>query len=274
MRILVTGGYGFIGSNFIQNYINHPDIELIVNIDKLSMFSNSKNVSRNSKLRNFTFDVGSENILNLLSNYQITHVLHLADNTANTHNTIQTNVNNIVNFLNNCVKYGSLKRFHSLLSLSYDEFYSASKSSCIHILQSYFNEFKLPVTNNVCGQVYGPRQHSKKLVPSFIQSIKTNSNIIAKPYTHNWVYVDDVCSAIFDTISVNDSLNGLREIKSEYEFTEYEIACKLKALMQSDTHVECDVVPPKYHPFSNSFSQIFTKTDINVGLQQTIDHLV
>ena len=272
MRILVTGGYGFIGSNFIHKFINHPDVELIINVDNLSTFSNSKNTPRHSKLRNFTFEVGSENIFNLLQNYKITHVLHLADNTTNSYNAIQTNVCNILNLLNNCVKHGALKRFHCISSLSYDELYSASKMSCNNIIQAFFNEFKLPITINVCGQVYGPRQHQSKLIPSFISNLISNIDINANPYTHNWVHVDDVCNTVFDTITNEGCISGMREIKSSFELTEYEIACKLKELINSTANVFCNATPPRYHPFSNCHSQVITTTDIEMSLHQIVEH--
>lgn len=272
MRILVTGGYGFIGSNFISNFINHPDVEIIINVDNLSEFSNSRNTPKHSKLRNFTFNVGCENILNLLSSYQITHVLHLADDTTNSYNAIRSNVCNTLNLLHNCVEHKALKRFHCISSLSYNELYSASKLSCNNIIQAFFNEYKLPITINVCGEIYGPKQHTRKLIPSLINKLKTNSEVVAKPYTHNWVYVKDVCKTIFDTIKNEDCLSGTREIKSSYELTEYDIACKLKVLLDSSSSIACEAEPPKYHPFSNCHSQILTETDIDHALLETINY--
>lgn len=225
MRILVTGGYGFIGSNFISNIINSPEIQSIVNIDILTYAGKASNLEPNEKLTSLKVNICDESAMEmLLHKHEITHLVHFAaeshvDNSINNPNVfINTNILGTVSLLNAARRYNKLKRFHHV---STDEVfgslndtgyftettpynprspYSASKAASDHLVNSYFHTYNLPITISNCSNNYGPKQHAEKLIPKIISNIKNNKKVPIYGDGANirdWLYVDDHCDAIF-----------------------------------------------------------------------------
>jgi len=232
MKILVTGGYGFIGSNFINKIINIPEVKIVVNVDSCTYAGNKDNLNidniLNYKLINVETDINDTHLIeSLLYLNKITHVVHFAaeshvDNSiANPDKFIKTNINGTFSLLEASRKYGKLERFHhistdevfgSLTDIGYftettpyspRSPYSASKAASDHLVNSYHHTYKLPITMSNCSNNYGPRQHEEKLIPKIIKNIREGKKVPIYGNGQNirdWLYVDDHCDGIWEIL--------------------------------------------------------------------------
>lgn len=207
--ILVTGGAGFIGANFIPYFMNkHPEVK-IVNLDKLTYAGNLDNLTEVANNPNYTFvkgDICDENFVNsLFDKYDFSGVIHFAaeshvDNSIKGPRAfINTNLVGTFNLLEaarlhwleapNTPKAGKENnRFHHI---STDEVfgslgetgyfcettpyapsspYSASKAGSDFLVRAYHHTFGLNTTTSNCSNNYGPKQHSEKLIPTIIRN--------------------------------------------------------------------------------------------------------
>jgi len=234
--IFVTGGAGFIGSNFIHGWLNAPAAEPLLNIDALTYAGNKENLTQVEQHPGYAFVQGDiENqalISSLFDRYQPRAVLHFA---AESHvdrsivgpkEFIRTNVLGTFNLLQCAFNYwqslsGDLAKHFRFLHVSTDEVYgslgpndpaftettayqpnspySASKASSDHLVRAWYHTYGLPVLTTNCSNNYGPYQFPEKLIPLVI------SNAIAgQPLPiygdgmniRDWLYVADHCSAI------------------------------------------------------------------------------
>jgi dTDP-glucose 4,6-dehydratase len=216
MNILITGGAGFIGSNFILYYLNKYQSTNIINLDKLTYAGELSNLKEISKQDNYKFikgDICDKSLVqSLFKTYNITDVIHFAaeshvDNSiSNPDAFIQTNIIGTFNLLDIAKNYwmdvphqykSSFKksRFHHI---STDEVYgtlgkeglfteqtpyapnspySASKASSDFIVRSYFHTYGMNVVTTNCSNNYGPKQHDEKLIPTIIRKALNNENI-------------------------------------------------------------------------------------------------
>lgn len=205
--ILVTGGAGFIGSNFINYYVkNHPEKQ-VFNLDKLTYAGNLDNISV-EKAPNYTFiegDICDKSLVaELFKQHQFEKVFHFAaeshvDNSiSNPSEFIETNITGTFNLIQNAYKlwmnapFELKKEFQNarFLHVSTDEVYgtlgkeglfteqtpyapnspySASKASSDFIVRSYFHTYGMPVVTTNCSNNYGPLQHDEKLIPTIIR---------------------------------------------------------------------------------------------------------
>ena len=218
--ILVTGGCGFIGSNFIRMTIaNRPEIE-IVNLDKLSYSGNINNLT-DIKSNRYTMVRGDICDLQLLemifSKYEFDMVIHFA---AESHVDrsidhamvfIETNIVGTLNLLETSKKYFSKrkKKNFRFLHISTDEVYgslkstgtfsestpydpsspySASKASSDHLVRAWFKTYGLPTIVTNCSNNYGPYQFPEKLIPLMIINGIENNDIIEISFyqKHPW----------------------------------------------------------------------------------------
>lgn len=208
INLLVTGGCGFIGSNFI-NYIFDTKKYKIINFDAMYYCANELNVRediRNSD--NYSLIKGNLCDFNfikyVIESMNITHIIHFA---AQSHvqnsfdDSMQFTHDNIVGthtLLEICRRYGKIERF---IHVSTDEVYgesmveidenkktensvlcptnpyAATKAGAELIAQSYYHSFKLPIIITRGNNVYGPNQYPEKLIPKFIKLLKENKKV-------------------------------------------------------------------------------------------------
>ena len=208
MNLLITGGCGFIGSNFI-NYIFYKNKYNIINIDTLYYCADKKNVNQNIRThKNYTFIKGnicSEDLINhILNSYKIDYIIHFA---AQSHvqnsftDSLQYTKDNILGtniLLECCRKYNKIKRFihvstdevygESMLNINEQSKteqsilcptnpYAATKAGAELIAQSYHHSFNMPIIITRGNNVYGPNQYSEKLIPRFIKLLNENKKV-------------------------------------------------------------------------------------------------
>jgi dTDP-glucose 4,6-dehydratase len=235
MRLLVTGGAGFIGSNFIRHIIDQPQIEELVNLDALTYAGNLDNLGNISERPQYHFahiDIrNAPAVRDLFEARQPTHVVHLA---AESHvdrsisgpdDFIQTNIVGTFNLLeaartiwsDNTVQhqflhvstdevYGSLAPgglFTEESPLAPNSPYSASKAASDMLVRAYFHTYKLPVVTTNCSNNYGPFQYPEKLIPVVIHSILERKPIPVYGDGKNvrdWLYVEDHAQALWQVL--------------------------------------------------------------------------
>jgi dTDP-glucose 4,6-dehydratase len=225
MKLLVTGGAGFIGSNFIRYWLHtHPDDE-IINFDKLTYAGNLQNVSECAKNPRYSFVqacITNVDVTNTLVE-QCDVVVHFA---AETHvdrsihggsEFVRTNVLGTQILLEAALRYD--KRLHHVstdevygqLSLNDSEKfneqspynprspYAASKAASDHLVRAFFHTHNLEVTISNCSNNFGPYQYPEKLIPLVITNLLENKKVPVYGDGKNvrdWLYVDDHCAAI------------------------------------------------------------------------------
>ena len=228
-NLLITGGCGFIGSNFINSYWKkNPDCN-IVNIDAMYYCANVNNVDEMVRNSNryilFKANLCNSDILYILQKYSIDSVIHFAaqSHVQNSFNdSLQYTRDNIVGthtLLEGCRLYGKLQKF---IHVSTDEVYgesmireeemkkteesvlcptnpyAATKAGAELIAQSYYHSFKIPIIITRGNNVYGPNQYPEKLIPRFIQQLKHDEKVTVQGNGTNvraFLHVDDVCNA-------------------------------------------------------------------------------
>ena len=220
MRILVTGGAGFIGSNFIHYWLkNHPG-DFIVNLDKLTYAGNLENLREVEADPNYKF-VKGDICDAVLVNDLVKDVEAIINFAAETHvdrsilgsaDFIKTNVEG-TRVLLDAAKNNGLKRFHHISTdevfgslgpedapfnenTPYDPRspYSAAKAASDHLVRSYFHTFGLPITISNCSNNYGPYQFPEKLIPLFVTNLIEGKKVPVYGNGLNvrdWIHVDD-----------------------------------------------------------------------------------
>ncbi len=206
--ILITGGAGFIGSNFIPYFLNKYANYNIINLDKLTYAGNLENLKEIADNERYTFINGDicnkEFVEYIFEKYNIEGVIHFAaeshvDNSIEGPEIfIKTNINGTFILLNAARKfwmenpfsykkeykncrfhhistdevYGTLREtglFKETTPYAPNSPYSASKASSDLLVRSYFHTYGLDVTTSNCSNNYGPKQHNEKLIPVIIQ---------------------------------------------------------------------------------------------------------
>ncbi len=234
-NILVTGGAGFIGSNFIRHALGRPDFNgTIVNYDKLTYAGNLSNladIAANFEGKRYFFECGDirdfEKVKTVLDKHRITIVVHFA---AESHvdrsifgpkDFVETNINGTFSMLEAVrLLWGDRKdvRFHHV---STDEVYgslgdtgaffettpydprspySASKAASDHLVRAYFHTYGLPVTISNCSNNYGPYHFPEKLIPlTILNALEGKPLPVYGDGTNirDWLYVEDHCEALW-----------------------------------------------------------------------------
>lgn len=226
MKLLVTGGAGFIGSNFIHYWLkNHPDDE-IINFDKLTYAGNLENlktVEGNPKYSFVHADICDPEAVNKAMQ-GVDIVVHFAAESHNDranmarHQTVMTNVIGTQVILDAALEH-KVKRFHHIgtdevfghIELNETRkfteatpytprsVYPASKAGSDHLVRAYHIAYGLPITITNCSNNYGPYQFPEKLIPLAITNVLEGKKIPIYGdglYVRDWLYVEDHCRAI------------------------------------------------------------------------------
>lgn len=223
MKVLVTGGLGFIGSNF-YNYIieKYKDYEVYI-IDSVTYAANYNNVKNldNDKFykvsitdRDKVFEIFNQHKFDFVVNFAAES--HVDNSISNPLEFAQTNIIGTINLLDASVK-NNVKLFYHI---STDEVfghlgptgefsentpynprspYSASKASSDHFVRAYHNTYNLPIIISNCSNNYGPNQHEEKLIPTIIKNVLKGTPIPIYGNGMNvrdWLYVEDHVRAI------------------------------------------------------------------------------
>ena len=224
MNILVTGGSGFIGSNFIRFILETYPEDTVTNLDALTYAGNPDNLSEYQDDARYQFERGDicdrEVVDRLVAACDaIVHFAaesHVDRSILGPEAFIRTNVVGTFTLLEAARKYG--KRFHHVStdevfgSLGPDDApfhegtpydprspYSASKASSDHLVRAYFHTFGLPATISNCSNNYGPYHFPEKLIPLAITNLLEGKNVPVYGdgrQVRDWLYVEDHCRAI------------------------------------------------------------------------------
>jgi len=269
MTILVTGAAGFIGSNFVLNWLNKNE-ETIINLDSLTYagnLENLKSIENSTKYKFFQGDIGDSKLVSfILGEYKPRAILHFA---AESHvdrslhdpdSFIQTNIIGTyrlleeARFFYNKLKEKDKNRFR-FLHVSTDEVYgslnsadlafketnkyypnspySASKASSDHLVRAWSCTYGLPVLTTNCSNNYGPYQFPEKLIPLCILKALQGHNLPIYgdgQQVRDWLYVLDHCNGIINVLETG-SIGETYNIGGWNERTNLEVVHSLCDLL-------------------------------------------
>jgi len=263
-NILVTGGAGFIGSNFIRLLLKDFSGK-IINLDKLTYAGNLENLKDVQDDPRYTFIHGdicdSAKVNQIFSQYNIDTVVHFAAEShvdRSIHGPapfIQTNImgtftlleaarqnwkdysDKLFHHISTDEVYGSLGptgKFCEVTPYDPRSPYSASKASSDHLVKAYFHTYQLPVTISNCSNNFGPYQFPEKLIPLTISNILQDKKIPVYGDGKNirdWIYVDDHNVAV-QLILQKGRLGETYNIGGENEITNIDLVTKICELLQ------------------------------------------
>lgn len=249
MRILITGGAGFIGSEFLKQIASNMDYEITV-VDALTYAGRLQNIEE--VMQKITFcriDIRDrEKIERLFLNSKFDKVVHFAaeshvDNSISSPSIfLETNIFGTQNLLEMSIKY----KVSEFLHISTDEVYgsleegfakedsafnpasaySASKASAEHFVNAARHTFKLNTKIVRCSNNYGPRQYPEKLIPFFVSRLIDGKNVPIYGSGENireWLHVSDCASAIISVLN-SKKANEIYNISSGQFYSNLEVA--------------------------------------------------
>ena len=299
--ILVTGGAGFIGSNFLQ----HLRGEEIVVLDSLTYAANEKYIPDHCEF--IWCDIRNEEHVNYIFNkYRPTKVFHFAAEShvdrsiGNSNPFISTNINGTINLLNASLSV-EVEKFHHIStdevygSLDYDDTelfkettpydprnpYSATKAAAEHFVTSWHNTYGLPYLITSSSNNYGPGQHEEKLIPKVV----TNAMKDEITYMHDggehirdWIHVNDHCDAIL-TLDKQNVINDKFNIGGGCELQNIQVTKKILDLLDKPySLIGVDNARPGVDKrYGTDFSKLTERTgwipqvEFDKGLSETVD---
>jgi len=268
MNLLITGGCGFIGSNFINHFFvkNYNSINKLVNIDVMYYCANENNVlpeiQNDSKYKLVKANINNPDLIKfLLAENNINTVVHFAaqshvENSFN--NALLYTFDNIVathTLLEMCRVWGKIDRF---IHVSTDEVYgesmieelceearlcptnpyAATKAAAELLVSSYYHTFKMPIIITRGNNVYGPNQYPEKLIPVFITKLNKNEKLPIQgdgECIRNFIYIKDAVDA-FEIILKNGVIGEIYNIGGniENEYSVKKVAQLLVSLLKGE----------------------------------------
>ncbi|MBQ4527054.1 MAG: dTDP-glucose 4,6-dehydratase [Clostridia bacterium] len=311
MRHLITGGEGFIGTNYIRYILKmYPEDEIIC-VDKLTYAGNYDNLKEFENDGRFTFEqvdiCDRKAVYSLFETYSIDCVVnfaaesHVDRSIENPEIFLKTNIIGTEVLLDAVNKY-AIKRFHQISTdevygdlpldrpdLKFEEDwgiktsspYSASKASADLLCLAYFRTYGTPVTISRCSNNYGPYQFPEKLIPLMIEKAQRNESLPVYGDGKNirdWLYVEDHCSAI-DKIVRLGKIGEIYNIGGNNEKSNIEI---VKIILEALKKPESLITFVKDRPGHDRRYAINSgkiqnelgwkpQTDFESGIQQTIE---
>jgi dTDP-glucose 4,6-dehydratase len=309
MELLVTGGLGFIGSNFCRHIITqHSDYEL-VNIDKIGIGANPANLRNVENKKRYTFikgDICNEQLLNKTIK-QVDAVVNIAAEThvdrsiADPYSFLQNNTIGTFTILEAIRKHNDRAK---LVQVSTDEIYgeiaegsftendapkpsnpySASKAAADMLVNAYHKTYGLNTSITRCTNNYGPYQLPEKLMPKTI--IRAINNVPIPIYgsgknTREWIYVQDHCEAI-NSVLTKGAAGEVYNVSSGNELSNIEIVKKILASLRKPEDLITFVEDRPGHDvrYSLDSSKIRSKLDwkprfsFKKGLESTVNWYV
>ena len=263
MKLLVTGGAGFIGSCFVRHILNKYKDYQVINLDALTYAGNIENLDDVKNNPNYTFVHGNicdkklareliidgnvDAVINFAAeshvdrsitgpeifietNVQGTLNLLQASKEANIHRFLQVSTDEV---------YGTLGKdgyFYETTPLAPNSPYSASKASADMLVRAYYETYKMPVLNTRCSNNYGLYQYPEKLIPFFISQLLKGEKVPVYGdglNVRDWLYVYDHCSAI-DTVLHKGRVGEVYNIGGHNEKTNMEITKIILEAMGKD----------------------------------------
>ena len=274
-NLLVTGGCGFIGSNFINYYFSKNESVNIINLDALYYCANINNINtdirESSRYHFIQGNLCSMDLMkHILASFQIDTIIHFA---AQSHvqnsfdDSLQYTHDNVLGthtLLEAAKKYGKIQKF---IHISTDEVYgesmldeteskknensilcptnpyAATKAAAELIAKSYYFSFKFPIIITRGNNVYGANQYPEKLIPRFIKLLNNGDKVTIQGDGTNvraFLHVDDVCSAL-EYVIEKGVIGEIYNIGSDdhHEYSVKEVAHKLiKNIKNTDNYDE------------------------------------
>lgn len=309
MNILVTGGCGFIGSNFINYMLKKNENLKIYNIDCLNYCANEKNVIDHPNYKLIRGNITSKDlVLHILNEYLIDAIIHFAaqshvDNSFD--NSLQYTTDNVMGthvLLQASKEYGKIKKFlhfstdevygevdlehpgcHEKSILNPTNPYAATKAAAEFLVRSYYHSFKLPIVIVRCNNVYGPNQYPEKLIPKFIKLLKEGKKLTIHgngSTRRNFIWAEDVAIAtelIFEKGELNETYN----IGTKQEYSVMDVATILIKKMTNNTYVPEQIEFVEDRPFNDFRYSVDTTLLKSLGWEEkftdfeaNIDYLI
>ena len=271
-NLLITGGWGFIGSNFINYIFDRTDYN-IINFDAMYYCASETNIKEkirnNNRYKLIKGNLCSYDLVNhIINDYKIDYIIHFA---AQSHvqnsfeDSLQYTKDNIEGthtLLEVCRRYKKIKKF---IHVSTDEVYgesminddedkktensilcptnpyAATKAGAELIAQSYYHSFKMPIIITRGNNVYGPNQYPEKLIPRFIEQLKNNEKVTIQGDGSNiraFLHSYDVARA-FEIVLEKGKIGEIYNIGSDenQEYTVLQVANMLiEKIKKTDVH--------------------------------------
>ncbi len=268
MNVLVTGGAGFIGSNFLNLLVPAYSEHFFINFDKLTYAANPLNLKEIEGLSNYVFAQGDiadyEQLAKVFADYQPDVVVHFA---AESHvdrsilgpaEFVRVNVMGTFNLLEACRAHWQNYEDKLFVQVSTDEVYgslpetgyftentpyapnspySASKASADHFVRAFHRTYGLPVMITNCSNNYGPLQFPEKLIPLMILKALAGEQLPVYGNGENvrdWIYVQDHCQALWEVIQ-RGQVGEAYNIGGNNEWKNIDVVKKICYLLAEET---------------------------------------
>ena len=310
MNLLITGGAGFIGTNFVYYILNNTNHNIII-VDSLTYASNINNLKNAFDTHRCIFyqtNICDKESIEKIFNIEKPDIVinfaaesHVDNSIKNPKIFLETNIIGTSTLMDCCVKFNT--RYHQISTdevygdlpldrpdLKFDENYplktsspySTSKASADLLVMSYYRTYNLPVSISRCSNNYGPYQHKEKLIPKTIFNLMNDNHIGVYGNGLNvrdWLYVEDHCAAIYEIISSNKSIGQIFNIGGNNEKTNIEIVkLLLKEFNKDETYIDF-IEDRKGHDlrYAINADKMYNtfgwkpKYTFDLGIQKTVD---